>query len=192
VDLVFFSSSQASSSCNSCSDGYSTPTVGSTSILDCSVVCPVGTSRLRNEENDCVPCALGYYAAEVGQPVCDPCPRGYFTNTTGSTGCTLCPAGSDNWAPGQSQCVVGLSVISQSTLFSTRKSNVNSGFQDNSVSINDRKTTGIVLTAIGGSIYILVLIGVIIAAVFAIRKNSELQAIRREIEQLKDLQNNRM
>lgn len=56
----------------------------------------------------------------------------------------------------------------------------------------NRRTVGIVLVSIGGAIFVLGILILIIAGVILYMKYDELKAIEGAIESLKDLQNNRL
>jgi len=57
-----------------------------------------------NLENDCVPCAPGFYKSTTGQTPCEPCGLGTFA-TGGNASCTFCPVGTYGNSSQQSECV---------------------------------------------------------------------------------------
>lgn len=179
--------------CRSCPDGQATNTTYSIDLSECQL-CQPGTARRRGEAGNnvtfCAPCAEGYANPDWGQAVCNPCPRGYFSVGEGNTNCTQCPNGTDNWAPGLSYCIDNYEPLQQSSLFGRIAGNGTTSAPASSG--GDRRTVGIVLVSIGGAVFVLALLIVIIGGILAVLKFQELKAISNEIEKLKDLQNNRL
>lgn len=191
-----YSNSIGAKTCIPCSAGKTTMDDASLTSTECSVLCPTGTARSGTDLNDCVPCKENYHAKNDGQPFCDPCPRGFSTEGLNrSVDCFPCADGTDNARPGTScfEITESNSIMPQSSLFGLRNVTYSERYEHSSGNGgDDRKIVGIVLTAIGGTILIILILVLIIGGYFAYKKNKELQAIKSEIESLKDLQNNRM
>ena len=95
-----FSSSNGSSTCESCP-------VGKFSDVSASAckVCPPGKRRY-SDAPGCEPCAPGTFTEAEDSTVCVSCGRGRYSSTTGASSCHLCPHGKYGGASGMQECAL--------------------------------------------------------------------------------------
>ncbi|KAL3877080.1 hypothetical protein ACJMK2_034835 [Sinanodonta woodiana] len=109
--------------CIACPAGYTSPTNGSTSIMNCTIhQCSAGSKNNANKTG-CVKCPLGTYQPLIDQLDCLTCPANSSTRQDGNnniTACeTYCSSGQEKVGDSCNQCPIGYYKDNNESLFGT-------------------------------------------------------------------------
>ena len=99
-----YNTSQGSTSCSICEDGYYCP--GAQNRVACQAG-KEGTGRGKtDEQSGCSDCPPGSFAQGIGNPACTLCAEGKYSAFTGQTTCSSCDAGRYNIGEGNTSCLI--------------------------------------------------------------------------------------